>query len=299
MTASRTRFDQRLAALGPDVLAAGVRRRRASCAACARTTRRARSATRCSTSAPSPGIGNDLEDRGLLRRGASIPWRPTRPRSATTEALADRRRGPAADGASARADGIRPRRHRDLRQRRAALPALRHARSGRAGRATTTVRHTGARDARRDPPHALRRVGHKGADLIAPGNTLASFDAALAAGVDMIEFDVLPETATARAGSCSPTTTTPSSAAPRSRSRRASPTSARTRAPASSSTSTSSCAGYERRVVDALREHGLADRALISTMEERQPRASSALASPRSGSAGRCRRSAATRWTGG
>ena len=38
----------------------------------------------------------------------------------------------------------------------------------------------------------LRRVGHKGADLIAPGNTLASFDAALEAGVDMIEFDVLP-----------------------------------------------------------------------------------------------------------
>jgi glycerophosphoryl diester phosphodiesterase len=38
----------------------------------------------------------------------------------------------------------------------------------------------------------LRRVGHKGADLIAPGNTYASFDAALAAGVDMIEFDVLP-----------------------------------------------------------------------------------------------------------
>ena len=41
------------------------------------------------------------------------------------------------------------------------------------------------------PP--LLRVGHKGADLIAPGNTYASFDAALAAGVDMIEFDVLPE----------------------------------------------------------------------------------------------------------
>jgi glycerophosphoryl diester phosphodiesterase len=39
----------------------------------------------------------------------------------------------------------------------------------------------------------LRRIGHKGADLIAPGNTAASFDAALAAGVDMIEFDVLPE----------------------------------------------------------------------------------------------------------
>jgi glycerophosphoryl diester phosphodiesterase len=39
---------------------------------------------------------------------------------------------------------------------------------------------------------ALRKVGHKGADHIAPGNTAASFDAALAAGVDMIEFDVLP-----------------------------------------------------------------------------------------------------------
>jgi glycerophosphoryl diester phosphodiesterase len=39
----------------------------------------------------------------------------------------------------------------------------------------------------------LRRVGHKGADLIAPGNTYESFDAALEAGVDMIEFDVLLE----------------------------------------------------------------------------------------------------------
>jgi glycerophosphoryl diester phosphodiesterase len=38
---------------------------------------------------------------------------------------------------------------------------------------------------------ALIRVGHKGAAALAPGNTLASFDAALAAGVDMIEFDVL------------------------------------------------------------------------------------------------------------
>jgi glycerophosphoryl diester phosphodiesterase len=37
------------------------------------------------------------------------------------------------------------------------------------------------------------RVGHKGADHIAPGNTIASFDAAVAHGVDMIEFDVLSE----------------------------------------------------------------------------------------------------------
>ena len=37
----------------------------------------------------------------------------------------------------------------------------------------------------------VKRVGHKGADLIAPGNTLDSFAAALSHGVDMIEFDVL------------------------------------------------------------------------------------------------------------
>jgi glycerophosphoryl diester phosphodiesterase len=37
----------------------------------------------------------------------------------------------------------------------------------------------------------LRLVGHKGADLITPGNTIESFRAAVEAGVDMIEFDVL------------------------------------------------------------------------------------------------------------
>ena len=42
------------------------------------------------------------------------------------------------------------------------------------------------------------RVGHKGADGLVPGNTRASFDAALGAGVDMIEFDVLAEPGTGR-----------------------------------------------------------------------------------------------------
>jgi glycerophosphoryl diester phosphodiesterase len=37
----------------------------------------------------------------------------------------------------------------------------------------------------------LIRVGHKGADHVAPGNTVESFEAALAHGVDMIEFDIL------------------------------------------------------------------------------------------------------------
>ncbi|MBN1530324.1 MAG: glycerophosphodiester phosphodiesterase [Thermoleophilaceae bacterium] len=42
-------------------------------------------------------------------------------------------------------------------------------------------------------PHlpAVIRVGHKGADHVAPGNTAESFRAALEHGVDMIEFDVL------------------------------------------------------------------------------------------------------------
>jgi glycerophosphoryl diester phosphodiesterase len=40
-------------------------------------------------------------------------------------------------------------------------------------------------------PNGLRLVGHKGADLIAPGNTLESFAAAAEAGVDTIELDVL------------------------------------------------------------------------------------------------------------
>ncbi len=34
-------------------------------------------------------------------------------------------------------------------------------------------------------------MGHKGADHVAPGNTIESFEAALEHGVDMIEFDVL------------------------------------------------------------------------------------------------------------
>src|SRR6202163_1932756 len=41
----------------------------------------------------------------------------------------------------------------------------------------------------------IRRVGHKGAAHIEPGNTIASFDAALRHGVDMIELDVLSEEA--------------------------------------------------------------------------------------------------------
>ncbi len=38
--------------------------------------------------------------------------------------------------------------------------------------------------------HDWQRIGHGGASALAPANTLASFDAAVAVGVDMVEFDV-------------------------------------------------------------------------------------------------------------
>ena len=51
----------------------------------------------------------------------------------------------------------------------------------------------------------LIRIGHRGAAALAPENTLRSFRAAVEAGVDLIEFDVLDLEA---ARSCSPTRTT-------------------------------------------------------------------------------------------
>src|SRR5438105_8592918 len=38
--------------------------------------------------------------------------------------------------------------------------------------------------------YSCKRIGHGGASALAPANTLASFDAALEIGVDMVEFDV-------------------------------------------------------------------------------------------------------------
>jgi glycerophosphoryl diester phosphodiesterase len=113
-----------------------------------------------------------------------------------------------------------------------------------------------------------KRVGHKGADALVHGNTAASFDAALAAGVDMIEFDVLPErldgTGELRLAHDFKD--------------------ARERTPLRLDEGLAHLAqpqfahvqldvdmklqGYEQRTVDALRRHGLAERSLISTMEK-------------------------------
>jgi glycerophosphoryl diester phosphodiesterase len=123
-----------------------------------------------------------------------------------------------------------------------------------------------------------RRVGHKGADHIAPGNTAASFDAALEAGVDMIEFDVLPERPDGTgalilahdfrdAASRTPLTLEEGLAH------------------FCSDAYTNieldvdlKLAGYEERVINALREHDLDSRALISTMESFSLRAVRAIA---------------------
>jgi glycerophosphoryl diester phosphodiesterase len=110
-----------------------------------------------------------------------------------------------------------------------------------------------------------RRVGHKGADHIAPGNTIASFDAALAAGVDMVEFDVL-RTADGRLvlahdldDSRRPNVLTLEEGLDH----------LVTDAYAGIELDVDlKRAGYEREVIEALRARGLIERTLISTMEE-------------------------------
>lgn len=115
----------------------------------------------------------------------------------------------------------------------------------------------------------LLRVGHKGADLIAPGNTLASFDAALENGCDMIEFDVLPEHVADPAGSRLVLAHDLGDAA------RRDPITLEQGLDHFLTTAYADVQldvdlklpGYEGRVIDALRTRGLAGRTLISTME--------------------------------
>jgi glycerophosphoryl diester phosphodiesterase len=106
-------------------------------------------------------------------------------------------------------------------------------------------------------------VGHKGADLIEPGNTPASFDAALAHGVDMIELDVLPERSGGRlilahdyqdAGRRRPFSLQDGLA--------------HLASPPFDSIGLIvdlKVPGHEQRVLDALNEHGLVDRSIVSS----------------------------------
>jgi glycerophosphoryl diester phosphodiesterase len=112
----------------------------------------------------------------------------------------------------------------------------------------------------------LRRVGHKGADHIAPGNTTASFDAALAARVDMIEFDVLPEDP--RVPEESPLLLAHDETALIPGATTLDEGLAHLASDAFAHIELDvdlKLPGYERRVVEALRAHGLIERTLVST----------------------------------
>jgi glycerophosphoryl diester phosphodiesterase len=113
----------------------------------------------------------------------------------------------------------------------------------------------------------VRRVGHKGAGLLAPGNTIASFEAAVRTGVDMIEFDVLPERPDGTGGLF-----LAHDFADLERRRETALTLAEGLAhlgPTGLELNVDlKVPGYEDRVAAALREHGIAGRALVSTMED-------------------------------
>ena len=121
----------------------------------------------------------------------------------------------------------------------------------------------------------MRRVGHKGADLIAPGNTIASFDAALEAGVDMIEFDVLPERPDG-GGELLLAHDYGDLARRRATALTLDEGLAHFRGDAYVDVDLNvdlKLGGYELRTVEAIRAHGLAGRVLVSTMERSSLRA--------------------------
>ena len=114
---------------------------------------------------------------------------------------------------------------------------------------------------------AMRRVGHKGADHIAPGNTFDSFAAALAHGVDVIEFDVLPEH---RDGSGELLLAHDWEDADERRAHTLDEGLEHFAGAVYDGIELiidMKTDGYEERVAAALRHHGLSDRALVSTME--------------------------------
>src|SRR4051812_21305181 len=102
------------------------------------------------------------------------------------------------------------------------------------------------------------RIGHRGAAALAPANTLESLQAAVAAGVDVVEFDVLepPRDGLVLAHSRRETAERPLPFDD---------------APAWSASTACGAhvdlkgVGFERRIVDALHAHGLAPRSLVST----------------------------------
>jgi glycerophosphoryl diester phosphodiesterase len=115
------------------------------------------------------------------------------------------------------------------------------------------------------PRPGFVRVGHKGADHVVQGNTLESFDAARAIGVDMVEFDVARavtgedrrlllahDPQALAAGGCG----------------ELGEALAHLAGPAFAGLELDvdlKLPGYELEVLDALREHGLIERSLVSS----------------------------------
>jgi glycerophosphoryl diester phosphodiesterase len=136
----------------------------------------------------------------------------------------------------------------------------------------------------RPPERRVKRIGHKGADSIRQGNTLESFEAAVAAGAEMIELDVLRPRSEFRGGGDwrrAPAGPVPPGAPPllvahdwRDAARRRPQTLDRvldafTRPPLDriAIDCDLKIAGREDEVVAALRARDLTERASISTME--------------------------------
>jgi len=105
------------------------------------------------------------------------------------------------------------------------------------------------------------RVGHRGAAALAPANTIASFQAALDAGVDLVELDVLPRgrelvlahtgrDVTARSVALDEALAFLARAAP----------------PEVGLDLDLKWYGYEEEAVDALRRHGLTGRTLVCSV---------------------------------
>jgi glycerophosphoryl diester phosphodiesterase len=135
------------------------------------------------------------------------------------------------------------------------------------------------------PDRDFLRVGHKGADAIEPGNTLASFRAAVGLGVDMIELDVLrPESDFADGAEWRTAAPGPARGTGPLLVAHDWPTARRGTPPTLDAALDAFCeppldrvqidldlklAGREDEVVTALRERDLLDRAMTSTMEVR------------------------------
>lgn len=128
------------------------------------------------------------------------------------------------------------------------------------------------------------KIGHKGADAIVPGNTLESFEAAVAAGVDVIEFDVLrprsdfPEGSDWRRAEAGPSSATeplviahdwPAAAKRETQLTLERALDAFTRPPLDRVRFDLDLkmAGREDEIVAALEQRGLTQRAMVSTME--------------------------------